>query len=111
MAEDDPIEGSPAPPQQQQPDAAAQGMSSPPLQGKSSPPSQGRARQRKQLKPLYAGKELDEGACASETILLTRPCCWQEATCDRYHFLEPMHIAAWQCCRSTKINLSLHSPT
>ena len=38
--------------QQPQPDAAAQGVSS--------PPSQDWARQSKQLKPLYAGNELQE---------------------------------------------------
>ena len=38
----------------------------------SSPQSQGRARQRKQLKPLYASKDLEEGA-ASETNHLMRP--------------------------------------
>lgn len=66
VAEDDPIEGSPAPPQQQrQPEEAPQGTSS--------PPSQNWARQRKQLKPLYAGKELDEGAWASVATLLMRP--------------------------------------
>ena len=50
---EDPIEGSPAPVQQEQ-DAAVREMNS--------PSNQERARQRKQLKPIYVSENPDEGA-------------------------------------------------